>query len=155
MAKAALGPYYRRHWAKGPRWRVQSLARCPRSDYLRGLNSIVHANFITTTLAPMGEHRLREPERWAALRWKGRNETKGVWMGPSRAEIAKGGYFAPRRMFESSERRDRKMESSSEAFNWGWENSVAWAAARIFCMGNGDCARSPYVLSSRLEIVTV
>lgn len=63
----------------GLRWRVQSLAQCPWSDYLRGLNSIVHANFITTTLAPMGAHRLREPERWAALRWKGRNEAKAAW----------------------------------------------------------------------------
>lgn len=85
----------------GPRWRVQSLAQYPRSDYLRGLNSIVHANFITTTLAPMGEHQLREPERWAARRWKGRSKTKGVWVGPPfRAEVAKGGYFALKRMFE-------------------------------------------------------
>lgn len=59
LRSAALGK------ACGPHWHVQSLARCPRSDYLRSLNSIAHANFITTTLAPMGEHRFSndEPER--------------------------------------------------------------------------------------------
>lgn len=129
MAKAAKGLTI-----GGIGQRVRSTLACPILRVvpserlpLQPSNSIVHANFITTTLAPMGEHRFRESERSAAAapRWKGRNETKGVWMDPpSRAKVAKDGYFALRRMFKSY-RRVIKWRAHLRLFLTG-DRRAAW-----------------------------
>lgn len=98
---------------------VQSLALYPRNDYLRGLNSIAHANFITTTLAPMGEHRLKRRVKAMSgpVDGKRERETKPK-RGPDRSTSPSGGSErAPvslRNAHSGVIGPNRKMESLSE-----------------------------------------
>lgn len=114
LRSAALGK------ESGLHQHIQSLALYPRSDYLRGLNSIAHANFITTTLAPMGEHRFKRRVKAMSGPIDGKRETEPK--GPGQVHLSERKPLVLLRNVYSAP--NRKMESFTRRFWRIWELSA-------------------------------
>lgn len=113
---------------------------CPRrSDYL---GQIAHANFITTTLAPMGEPAVEKSENDAA-RVAARNRNK-KWRGKKKKKERKG-----------KERKKKKRRSRSGlSESWSIQHAVKRQRKPPISFGNRASARStwPYVVKWRAHL---